>query len=72
MAQWLNLVLDTSHAPHVYSSHHKRIFESNEQEEYTTPPGFREPGQMGTGASAVVEWTWELETNPVIPVDAGK
>src|SRR6266566_3640494 len=68
----LNLALDTSHAPHVYSSQYKRIFESTEQEEYTTPPGSREPGKMGTGASAVVEWTWELETNPRHPRGCGK
>jgi len=57
------LALDTSPASHVYSSQHKRIYESNEQEEYTTPPGSREPDAMGTGTSVVVEWTWELETN---------
>ncbi len=65
----LPTALDTTANPLYTSCKQKRILQSNEQEKYLASHGFREPGLLETGTSAVKEWAWELASEP--PVQTG-
>ena len=61
--------LDTTANPLYTSCKQKRILQSNEQEKYLASHGYREPGLLETGTSAVKEWAWELTSEPSVQTE---
>ena len=68
-ASFFKIALDTTANPLYTFRKQKRILQSNEQEKYLASHGFREPGLLETGTSAVKEWAWELTSEPSVQTE---